>query len=192
MAEKVIDEIAGRRTPGPQAGVPGEGGCLPPTPPIIIMNDEEDNHPSSDSNGGYPARERACIPPTLEEAHAYAKEARLTFDVDEFWDYYEVCGWTVRGVPVGNWKALMRNWARRQNRWARAERERAKREAEERARMEERVDAREQRRLAHIDARVDEREKKRERRSGGGRKKADNNVEMSDEVREEVRRDFTF
>ena len=189
MAEKVIDEIADRRTPGPQEGVPGAGECLPPAPPIIIT-DEEDNHPSSDLKGGSAARERVCIPPTLEEAHAYAKEARFTFDVDEFWDYYEVCGWTVRGVPVGNWKALMRNWARRQNRWARAKKEREMHEAAERERMEARVDEREAKRQAHIDAKMDERERKRERRTGGGRRKADNYIEMSDEVREEVRRDF--
>ena len=58
--------------------------------------------------------------------------------------------------------------------------------------MEKRVDEREARRTAHIDAKMDEREARRERRAGGGRRKADNNVEMSDEVREEVRRDFTF
>ncbi len=180
MTEKAIDEIADRRMPGPHAGEPGAGGCLPPAPPIIIT-DEEDYHPSSDSNGGYPARERACIPPTIEEAHAYAKEAQLTFDVDEFWDYYEVCSWTVRGVPVGNWKALMRNWARRQNRWARAERKREMHEAAERERMEKRVDAREQKRQAHIDAKIDEREAKRERRAGGGRKKADNYIASTPE-----------
>ena len=54
MVEKVIDEIADRRMPGPQAGVPGAGERLSPTPPIIIIIDEEDNHPPSDSNGGYP------------------------------------------------------------------------------------------------------------------------------------------
>ncbi len=53
------------------------------------------------------------------------------------------------------------------------------------------ADERAERRTAHIDAKMDEREAKRERRTGGGRKKADNNVEMTDEVREEVRRDFT-
>ena len=46
--------------------------------------------------------------------------------------------------------------------------------------------------LRTSDAKMDEREARRERRAGGGRRKADNNVEMSDEVREEVRRDFTF
>ena len=55
-----------------------------------------------------------------------------------------------------------------------------------------RKQARDAKLTAHIDAKMDEREAKRERRAGGGRRKADNNVEMSDEVREEVRRDFTF
>ena len=52
-------------------------------------------------------------------------------------------------------------------------------------------DERADKRQAHIDAKMDEREAKRERRMGG-RRKADNNVEMSDKVREEVRRDFSF
>ena len=56
----------------------------------------------------------------------------------------------------------------------------------------QKIDDRRAKLTAHIDAKMDEREAKRERRTGGGRRKADNNVEMSDEVREEVRRDFTF
>jgi hypothetical protein len=149
---------------------------IPPTPPI---REKEDRSLScrSHTTSRTRTREEACVPPTPEEAHAYAMEANLSFDVDAFWDYYEIRGWTICGFPVCNWKALMREWVRRQDRWRREE---AKR------------DAREARRLAHIDAKMDEREAKRERRTGGGRRKADNNVEMSDEVREEVRRDFTF
>jgi hypothetical protein len=68
-------------------------------------------------------------------------------------------------------------------------------QARERAKLahiDAKMDARDERRTAHIDAKMDEREAKRERRAGGGRRKADNNVEMSDEVREEVRRDFAL
>jgi hypothetical protein len=53
-----------------------------------------------------------------------------------------------------------------------------------------RLETNDAKRTAHIDAKMDEREAKRERRASGGRRKADNNVEMSDKVREEVRRDF--
>ena len=150
---------------------------IPPTPPIREKEDLSPSHLASLPTPRACAYEQACVPPTPEEVHAYAAEADLAFDVDAFWDYYEIRGWTVRGFPVCNWKALMREWARRQDRWRREE---AKR------------DARDAKRTAHIDAKMDEREAKRERRAGGGRRKADNNVEMSDEVREEVRRDFTF
>jgi hypothetical protein len=54
------------------------------------------------------------------------------------------------------------------------------------------MDEREEKRQAHFDAKMDERERKRERLGVGGRRKADNNVEMTDEVREGVRRDFNF
>ena len=43
------------------------------------------------------------------------------------------------------------------------------------------MDEREARRLAHMDAKMDERERKREKRSGGGRKKADNYIASTPE-----------
>ena len=89
---------------------------------------------------------------------------------EEFWNYYEALGWMSKGSPVRNWRPLLKAWHSAHRRF----------------------DARDERRTAHIDAKMDEREARRERRAGGGRRKADNNVEMSDEVREEVRRDFTF
>jgi hypothetical protein len=148
---------------------------LPPAPPIREKEDLPPSHLASLHTAR--AREEACVPPTCEEAHAYAAKARLAFDVDAFWDYYEIRGWTVRGFPVCNWQALMREWVRRQDRWRREELKREDREAK---------------RTAHIDAKMDERERKRERLGVGGRKKADNWVAMTDEVREAVRRDFDF
>ena len=196
MTSEKNNVVADRRAPGSQGrpGVDAAVASIPPAP-IIIM--EDNNDPSPDIKGGHRAHayacDEGCTPPTLDEAIAYANEAHLEFDVCEFWDHYEVSGWRIRnGTPICNWQAAMRNWARRQARWAQAERKREDREREERERLERRVDEREARRLAHMDAKIDERERKRERRAGGGRKKADNNVEMTDEVREEVRRDFTF
>ena len=89
---------------------------------------------------------------------------------EEFWNYYEALGWMSKGSPVRNWRPLLKAWHSAHRRF----------------------DERDEKRTAHIDAKMDEREAKRERRTGGGRRKADNNVEMSDEVREEGRRDFTF
>ena len=166
---------------------------LSPTPPIREKDLSPSRLASLHTNLPRPRAREACVPPTLEEAHAYAAEANLAFDVDAFWDYYEIRGWTVRGSPVCNWKALMREWGRRQARWRREEAKRDAREARRLAHIDARMDARDEKRTAHIDAKMDAREAKREKRSRSyGRRKADNNVEMTDEVREEVRRDFSF
>jgi len=86
----------------------------------------------------------------------------------------------------------MKSWTSACVTWQKRTDAEKKREAELTAHIDARADEREAKRTAHIDAKMDERERRRERRSGGGRRKADNNVEMTDEVREEVRRDFTF
>ena len=79
-----------------------------------------------------------------------------------------------------SWHAACVTWQKTENRRAKAQ-----------AHFDEKMDERAEKRQAHIDAKMDERERKRER-LGGGRRKADNNVEMTDEVRDGVRRDFTF
>jgi hypothetical protein len=89
---------------------------------------------------------------------------------EDFWNTNSATGWTYRGSRIVKWGPLLQSWHR----------------------SVKRKQARDAKLTAHIDAKMDEREAKRERRAGGGRRKADNNVEMSDEVREEVRRDFTF
>ena len=89
---------------------------------------------------------------------------------EDFWFSCDGTGWKYKGNAIINWRSMLQSWNR-------ARKRKAAQAASELARMEKRVD---------------EREARRERRAGGGRRKADNNVEMSDEVREEVRRDFTF
>ena len=109
------------------------------------------------------------VKPTVEEVAAHIREKGYTFDAEEFWNFYESKGWRVGSHVMKSWTSACVTWQKTRDR-------------------EER---REAARTAHIDAKMDEREAKR-RWSGTGRRKADNHVEMSDEVREEVRRDFTF
>ena len=118
--------------------------------------------------------------PTVEEVAAHIAEKGYTFDAEEFWNFYTSKGWRVGMQPMKSWTSACVTWQKIEDRRARRE-----------ARLDAMMDERAERRLAHIDAKMDEREKKRERRAGG-RRKADNNVEMSDEVREEVRRDFAL
>ena len=136
---------------------------LSPTPPI---REREEGQATS----------RACVRegflvPTLDEVKTFAATIGIQADIaEEFWNYYDGIGWQSKGSPVRKWRPLLKAW---QN-------------------AHRRFDRRDAARTAHIDAKMDERERSRDRRFGGGRRKADNNVEMTDEVREEVRRDFTF
>ena len=109
--------------------------------------------------------------PSLEEVKNAAPGLGVDLSVaEEFWNYYEGVGWESKGSKIRKWRPLLKAWKNAHCRFKN----------------------REESRIAHIDAKMEERERKRERRAGGGRRKADNNVEMSDEVREEVRRDFAL
>ena len=152
---------------------------LPPTPPI---REKEGTHTDTPRAG---VREGFLVP-TLDEVKAFAAANGIDAETaEDFWFSCDGTGWKYKGNAIINWRSMLQSWNR-------ARKRKAAQAASELARMEKRVDEREARRTAHIDAKMDEREARRERRTGGGRRKADNNVEMSDEVREEVRRDFTF
>ena len=151
---------------------------LPPTPPI---REKEGTHTDTP---------RACVRegflvPTLAEVAAYIKANGLSVDAEKFWNHYNAIGWKVGKSPIRCWQSVCHVWDR-------GERRQALKEAAQLAHFDAKADERAEKRQAHIDAKMDERERKRERRAGGGRRKADNWVAMTDEVREEVRRDFDF
>ena len=151
---------------------------LPPTPPI---REKEDTHTDTP---------RACVRegflvPTLAEVAAFIKANRLLVDAEKFWNHYNAIGWKVGKSPIRCWQSVCYVWDR-------GDKRQALKEAAQLAHLDKKMDERAEKRIAHIDAKMEERERKRERRAGGGRRKADNNVEMSDEVREEVRRDFAL
>ena len=52
--------------------------------------------------------------PTLAECEQYAKEKEYDLDVERFYNYYDALGWSVKGNPVTNWKALLTNWVKNQ------------------------------------------------------------------------------
>lgn len=52
------------------------------------------------------------VPPTQEEAAAYAREKGLTMDVERFLAYYSSNGWRVGRNPMRDWRAAMINWSR--------------------------------------------------------------------------------
>ena len=120
--------------------------------------------------------------PTLDEVKSAAPGLGVDLETAEtFWNFFYALGWKYKGDTIRKWQPMLKAW---KNTRLRLE----KRDEKLIAHFDERAE----KRTAHIYAKMDEREARRERRTGGGRRKADNNVEMSDEVREEVRRDFTF
>ena len=107
----------------------------------------------------------------------HVREKGYTFDPERFWNFYESKGWRVGSHVMKLWTAACVTWQK-----SREQKER------ERAHLDAKMDEIADRRTAHIDAKMDERFAKG--RGGFARRKADNNVEMTDDVREEVRRDF--
>ena len=119
--------------------------------------------------------------PTLDEVKSAAPGLGVDPETaEDFWNFFYALGWKYKGDTIRKWQPMLKAW---KNTRLRLE----KRDEKLIAHFDERAE----KRAAHIDARMDEREAKREKRIGG-RRKADNNVEMSDEVREEVRRDFAL
>ena len=91
-----------------------------------------------------------------------------------FWNFYESKGWRVGSHVMKSWTSACVTWQKRID----AEK---KREAARTAHIDAKMDERSEKLTAHIDAKMDEREAKRERRSGGGRKKADNYIASTPE-----------
>ena len=114
------------------------------------------------------------VKPTVEAVAKYIRDNGYTFDPEAFWNFYESKGWRVGNHVMKSWTSACVTWQKRTD----AEK---KREAELTAHIDARADEREAKRTAHFDAILEEREAKRERRSGGGRKKADNYIASTPE-----------
>ena len=112
---------------------------LPPTPSIKKKEEACVYTPRA-------REESSCgIAPTLDEVKGFASGHGIAEETAvDFWDNCEAFGWRWRGQAIVNWKRLLQSWQRARNSLAQAA-----------ARKE-----------AHIDAKMDERERKRtERRS---------------------------
>ena len=153
---------------------------LPPTPPIREKEKVQQVPPARTREENLTCE--GVLIPTLDEVKSAAPGLGVDLETAEtFWNFFYALGWKYKGDTIRKWQPMLKAW---KNTRLRLE----KRDEKLIAHFDERAE----KRTAHIYAKMDEREARRERRTGGGRRKADNNVEMSDEVREEVRRDFTF
>lgn len=74
------------------------------------------NEISPDISAGVNAQKRLeANKPTLEQVREYVKEKNINANPDEFYDCYEAVGWTSKGEPIKNWKALLSVWGKNEN-----------------------------------------------------------------------------
>ena len=85
--------------------------------------------------------------PTLDEVKAFAAANGIAADMaEDFHNYCDAMGWRHNGGVIYSWRAMLKAWQRARKRFA----------------------AKDAKLTAHIDAKMDERERKCERRTGSG------------------------
>ncbi len=80
--------------------------CNPPSNHILYYNTDYNTGETAHT----PASPGDTIPPTVDMVRGYVQEMGYTVNPQRFIDYYTAQGWTVRGSPVRDWKALVRCW----------------------------------------------------------------------------------
>lgn len=75
--------------------------------------DNQSNNPQSkvkESKVNKSKGKREGGAPTLEDVRNYCEEKGYKYDYAKFYNYYEACGWRIKGNPIVNWKAKLDNW----------------------------------------------------------------------------------
>ena len=118
-----------------------------------------------------------------------------TFDAEHFWSFYTAKGWRVGSHVMKSWHAACTTWQKNSD-------QREKCEAIRQAHYDAKMDEREAIRQAHIDARFDKRDAAREAKQKAaasassnsryynGRLKLSNHVDISEEERNDLLKDF--
>lgn len=52
--------------------------------------------------------------PSLEDIDNYAKARQSAVDPKRFFDYYNNQGWTIKGEPISNWRAVFQSWEKKE------------------------------------------------------------------------------
>ena len=63
-------------------------------------------------NAATAAQKSAAAVPSVAEVQDYCEKFGYRVDADEFVSVYSEAGWTYRGEPIRDWRALVRGWAR--------------------------------------------------------------------------------
>ena len=135
------------------------------------------------------------VPPTLDEVREHIAAKGYTFDAEHFWSFYTAKGWRVGSHVMKSWHAACTTWQKNSD-------QRNKTEAIRQAHYDAKMDEREAVRQAHIDARFDKRDAAREAKQNAaasassnsryynGRLKLSNHVDISEEERNDLLKDF--
>ena len=135
------------------------------------------------------------VPPTLDEVREHIAAKGYTFDAEHFWSFYTAKGWRVGSHVMKSWHAACTTWQKNSD-------QRNKTEAIRQAHYDAKMDEREAIRQAHIDARFDKRDAAREAKQNAaasasnnsryynGRLKLSNHVDISEEERNDLLKDF--
>ena len=127
------------------------------------------------------------VPPTLDEVREYIAAKGYTFDAEHFWSFYTAKGWRVGSHVMKSWHAACTTWQKNSD-------QRNKTEAIRQAHYDAKMDEREAIRQAHIDARFDKRDAaasaNNNSRYHNGRLKLSNHVDISEEERNDLLKDF--
>lgn len=52
--------------------------------------------------------------PSLKDIDNYAKARQSAVDPKRFFDYYNNQGWTIKGEPISNWRAVFQSWEKKE------------------------------------------------------------------------------
>lgn len=79
------------------------------------INNDNKRETEKDKQTDFKYIKEEFVPPSLDEIKSYIRSINLNTNAEDFFDYYSANGWTVKGVPMRDWKAMCRKWSRSDN-----------------------------------------------------------------------------
>ena len=180
--EKMVEQlarIAGALEELARASRKGKRETFPPTTPL------KEKVPSQSVTACAREGNLVCegfLVPSLHDVQAYAATLGIPADTaEQFWNVYDGLGWRFKGEPIRKWRPLLKAWNNARKRFE-------ARDAKEAERMTRVAHEIADKRTAHIDAKIEERERKRgasPQRGSLSQRKADNWIPPTENERKE-------
>ncbi len=87
--------------------------------PGVLKNEYQYNTEVTIQNKQYRSSSTtATAEPKIEDVFSYCQKKGYTFDCNKFFYHYQSLGWTYKGQPIANWKALADRWQATENKSA--------------------------------------------------------------------------